>query len=115
MKYDPADRTVGFAKNVIDFCRSTPYDIITKPLVAQPIRSATSIGANYAEANAASSKKDFKNKIFICKKEVRETSYWLGLLAHALPANQQNADRLQKECRELIAIFQKITSSIKTK
>jgi len=85
MKYDLAERTIVFAMNIVDFCRSISCDATTKPLVIQLIRSATSIGANYAEANAASSRKDFRNKIFICKKEARETSYWMDLITHVPP------------------------------
>lgn len=50
-------------------------DIVNNPLISQIVRSGTSIGANYCEANGASSKKDFKNKIYICKKECKETNY----------------------------------------
>lgn len=113
MKYDLAERTIVFAKDIINLCGSFSCDATTKPLVVQLVRSATSIGANYAEANAASSKKDFRNKIFICKKEARETSYWLNLIIHVFPENQQHIGALQKECHELTAIFQKITSSMK--
>ena len=68
-KYNLEERTAVFGENVIKFCRSIKQDMIVMPLVNQLIRSATSIGANYMEANAASSKKDFRNKIYICKKE----------------------------------------------
>lgn len=67
-KYDLEKRTSKFGGDVILFCRKLSQDTITKPLISQLIRSATSVGANYMEANAASSKKDFKNKIHICKK-----------------------------------------------
>src|SRR3989344_7144665 len=68
-KYDLEERTAKFGEEIIRLCRTTKKDIITIPLINQIIRSATSIGANYMEANGASSKKDFRNKIFICKKE----------------------------------------------
>ena len=71
-KYDLESRTSQFSKNLIMICRKCTQDIITSPIINQLIRSGTSIGANYFEANGASSKKDFKNKIFICKKECRE-------------------------------------------
>jgi len=60
-------------------------NIINNPLISQIVRSATSIGANYHEANGASSGKDFKNKIYICKKEAKETKYWLQIIAEANP------------------------------
>ncbi len=67
--YNLEDRPAKFGEDVIDFCKTIKQDAISKPLISQLICSSTSIGANYMEANAAVSKKDFKNKIFICKKE----------------------------------------------
>ncbi|MBU6415499.1 four helix bundle protein, partial [Patescibacteria group bacterium] len=69
---DLEERTAKFGKEIITFCKTIKQDAITKPLVSQIVRSGTSIGANYMEANAASSKKDFQNKIFIAKKEAQE-------------------------------------------
>ncbi len=80
-KYDLEERTEKFGEQVIDFCKLIEQDAVTKPVISQLIRSATSIGANYMEANAASSKKDFTNKIYICKKEAQETKHWLRMLA----------------------------------
>ena len=65
------------------------------------------------EAKAASSKKDFRNKIFICKKEAQETKHWLRLMAKCLPERKEELKKLWKECQELTMIFQKITSSLK--
>jgi len=65
MQYDLEERTTRFSEKIIDFARSIPLDDITKPLIVQLIKSGTSIGANYREANEGSSKRDFKNKIFI--------------------------------------------------
>lgn len=75
------------------------------------VRSGTSIGANYCEANNASSKKDFKNKIFICKKESQETKYWLVLLEKSNPERKNDIEILKKECQEFLMIFQKIINS----
>ena len=69
MNYDLEERTAKFGENIIIFCRGIKQDVITKPIINQIIRSCTSVGANYCEANGASSKKDFKNKIYICKKD----------------------------------------------
>ncbi|KKR12048.1 MAG: hypothetical protein UT41_C0004G0015 [Candidatus Wolfebacteria bacterium GW2011_GWC2_39_22] len=80
-KYNLEERTAIYGENIIAFCKSVKQDTITKPIVSQLIRSGTSIGANYCEANNASSKKDFRNKIFICKKEAQETKYWLRMIA----------------------------------
>lgn len=110
-KYDLEDRTLIFSKNILLFCRTLPQDAVTKPLLSQLVRSATSVGANYAEANGASSKKDFTNKIFICKKEAKETMYWLHLLSSLFQERNQEIKLLYKENDELIRIFAKISSS----
>ena len=73
-KYDLEERTAKFGINVIRFCKLLTLNDLTKPLINQLVRSATSIGANYCEANGASSRKDFKNKIYICKKRVKKLS-----------------------------------------
>jgi len=77
MDYNLEGRTMKFSENIIDLIKTIKINEINKPIIKQLIRSATSIGANYNEANGASSRKDFKNKIFICKKEAKETKYWL--------------------------------------
>lgn len=69
IRYDLEERTAKFGENIIELYKNIKQDIITKLIINQLIRSGTSIGANYMEANGASSKKDFRNKIFICKKE----------------------------------------------
>jgi four helix bundle protein len=79
--------------------------------VQQLLKSATSIGANYAEANNSSSKTDFKNKIFIAKKEAAETRYWLNILARVIPDGDFSV--LQQEALELNLILQKIISTMK--
>jgi len=74
-KYDLEERTTKFGEEIIIFCKSLSVDTINRPLINQLIRSGTSVGANYMEANGGSSKKDFKNKIFICRKEIQETKH----------------------------------------
>ena len=113
--YDLEERTAKFGESVIEFCRSAPSDAIIKPLISQLIRSATSIGANYMEANGASSKSDFRNKIYICKKEAQETKHWLRMMVKALPDKRDTILGLWKERQELTLIFQKITSSLNAK
>ena len=111
--YDLEDRTAKFGADVILFCRKIILDDITKLIIRQLIRSATSIGANYMEANRASSRKDFKNKIFICKKETQETKHWLKMILVCLPENKEAIDQLRQECHELNLIFQKIINTLK--
>ena len=113
IKYNLEERTAKFSEEVILFCRSLKKDSLSVPILSQLIRSATSIGANYMEANGASSKKDFANKIFICKKEAQETKYWLRLLKTSYPEHKEKIDQLWHEAQELTLIFQKITSTIR--
>jgi four helix bundle protein len=84
-RYDLEDRTTRFAEAIIEFAKIISLTAITEPLVKQLVRSGTSIGANYAEADDASSRKDFRYRIGICKRESRETKYWLRMIAKAAP------------------------------
>lgn len=111
IKYDLEGRTILFSENIISLCKRIPQNIINNPLINQLIRSATSIGANYHEANGGSSKKDFKNKIFICKKESKETMYWLHLLKKANKELENEIALLWQEAHELTLIFSKIVSN----
>lgn len=104
-------RTVNFSKGVIAFCKSEQQTNITRPLIDQLIRSATSIGANYSEANNAASRTDFKNKIFIAKKEAAETKYWLTLF-YDMTSNKEICRELTQECHYLLMTFQKIISTL---
>lgn len=111
--YDLEERTARFGESVIRFCRTLPQDAISRPLISQVIRSATSIGANYMEANGASSKRDFTNKIFICKKESQETKHWFRMLTELFPDKKETIRDLWQEAQEFTLIFQKITQSLK--
>lgn len=77
------------------------------------MRAGTSVGANYCEANGASSKRDFKNKIYVCKKEAKETRYWLRLLAHTQDDLKDDCRVCWKEVTELAMIFGKIAANTK--
>ncbi|HBP01398.1 MAG: hypothetical protein UY41_C0011G0015 [Candidatus Moranbacteria bacterium GW2011_GWE1_49_15] len=110
--YDLEERTSVFSENIIDLCRSIEKNIITRPIINQLMRSGTSVGANYCEANNACSRKDFKNKIFICKKESQETKYWLRLLKKSSLIKESEIGNLIQECQEFIFIFQKIINSL---
>lgn len=112
-KYDLEERTAKFAEGVVRFCLSLKVTHISESMVKQLIRSVTSIGANYMEANGASSKKDFKNKIYICKKESQETKYWLRMLATCYPDCNEKLKIFWKEAQELTLIFHKIVSTLK--
>ena len=111
-KYDLEERTALFGESIIRLCRTVKQDNIVSPIVNQLVRSATSVGANYMEANRASSKRDFINKIFICKKELQETKHWLRMIGSAQSgAVSLGLEPTKKECQELIFIFTKIASS----
>jgi len=104
-----------FGEYTIELCKIIRQDVITKPIISQLVRSATSIGANYMEANAACSKKDFKNKIYICKKETQETKHWLRMVAKCLPERSEEVKKLWKEAQELTLIFGKIISTLNSR
>ncbi len=110
-KYDLEERTAIFGEKILEFCQKIQKTVINIPLISQLIRSSTSIGANYCEANGASSKKDFKNKIFICKKEAKETKHWLRMLAKVEKDYIEEIRLFWKEAQELTLIFSKIASS----
>ena len=113
--YNLIERTSEFGENIIIFCKSVKQDNINRSIINQLVRSGTSVGANYCEANNASSKRDFRNKIFICKKEAQETKYWLQMITKCNPENKDNARKLWQECHELTMIFQKIVNSLDKK
>lgn len=105
------ERTVNFSVRVIKRIGKYSSDKILRSLVDQLIRSATSVDANYAEANNSSSKMDFRNKIYIAKKEIAETRYWFRVLSELLP--NEDFSELQQEAKEINMILQKIVSSLK--
>lgn len=109
--YDLEERTAIFAENVILLCKGIVENTITRPIISQLIRAATSIGANYLETNGASSKKDFANKIYIYKKESQESRHWLRMLATCYPDKKNTIAKLWKEAHELSMIFHKISKS----
>ena len=114
-KFDLEVRTTKVSEKMIFFIKEIPQDISNKLLLNQLIRSATSIGANYCEANGAGSKRDFRNKIYTCKKEAKETKYWLNLIARANPRYQEKSKILWQEVQELTLIFSKIILTLENK
>lgn len=102
------ERTALFAEDIIKLCKTVPQNRVATPIVDQLLRAGTSIGANYSEATGASSKRDFINKVFLCKKEAIETKYWLRLLSKAQENRAQECRMLWREAQELTLIFSKI-------
>lgn len=112
INYELEERTLRFSRDVIEICNILREDKRVKPITEQLYRSATSIGANYREANGSSSKNDFKNKIHICKKEARETKYWLELLLITSDKYHGEIKSLIDEDQQFILIFGKITATL---
>ena len=112
-EYNLEERTAKFSEDILDLLRAVKNNDLSRNIISQLIRSATSIGANYMEANGASSKKDFKNKIHICKKEAMETKYWLRMLVKVSLENQDKCRDFWKEAQQLTLIFSKIANSSK--
>jgi four helix bundle protein len=111
--FDLEERTAKFGESIIDFVKTLPNDRVNNELIGQIVRSATSIGANYMEADSAESKKDFRHKIAICKKESKETKHWLRMIARANPNRNGECKKLWCEAQELTLIFSSILLSKK--
>ena len=115
--YDLEERTAQFGEAIIEFAKKIPKNEITRPLITQLVKSGTSIGANYCEADCAESRKDFEHKLGICKKESKETKHWLRMISKAVPELRDEAKILWKESKELqlkfIKIFKKSKLNIK--
>jgi four helix bundle protein len=113
MERDLEQRTKHFSLAVIKLTSSVPKTRAADILARQLLRSATSIGANYREANRGVSRADFANKIGTVQKEAAETQYWLELLIDSgICANGTTAN-LHKEASELLAIFTAIGKKLK--
>lgn len=104
-KFDLEDRTYNFANNVRGFLRRIPRTISNIEDGKQLARASGSVGANYIEANEALSKKDFQMRIKICRKEAKETRYWLKLVNTNNPELEKEQQDLIKESIELTNIF----------
>jgi four helix bundle protein len=107
-KYDLEERTAQFGEAILELVKNFRQDSINSPLISQLVRAATSVGANYMEADGAESKKDFRHKISICKKEAKETKHWLRMIAKANPGRRDECQKLWKEAQELSLIFASI-------
>jgi four helix bundle protein len=110
-KYDLEERTAKFGSAIIKFAKQVPESSVTRPLISQLVKSGTSVGANYCEADDAESRRDFKHKIGICKKEARETKHWLRMIVSADPYQAEISDKLLQEAKELNLIFNAIVNS----
>jgi four helix bundle protein len=104
-RYDLEERTAQFGEAIIAFAKRVPLTDVTRSLIDQLVRAGTWIGANYCEADDAESKKDFRHKIGICRKESKETKHWLRMISAAEPGLREDARRLWQEAKEVNLIF----------
>jgi len=109
-KNDLEERTALFARRVRAFVRELPKSTASLEDGKQLIRSSGSVGANYIEANESLSKKDFLVRAKICRKEAKETRYWLSMFDILPPALSKERDSLIQEATEFLRIFSAIIS-----
>lgn len=109
-KYDLEERTAKFGENIIGFAKRIPKNPVTISLISQLVRSGTSVGANYCEADCAESKKDFEHKLGIYKKESKESKHWLRMISNAVQELKEDARKLWQEANELNLIFSAIVN-----
>ena len=115
-QYDLEERTLRFAKEVIEFVNILPKTMANIEIMKQIIKSSGSVGANYIEANEALSKKDFTMRVKICRKEAKESRYWLRLIEVKGEKGENAENRRQsliKEATELMKIFGSIIEKVK--
>ena len=109
--YDLEGHTACFGEAIIDFANIIPRTPVTQPLIEQLVGCGTSVGANYCEADDAVSKKEFRLRCGTCKKEARETKYFLRMIARTVPELKSQARPFWLEAKELHLIFAKIWRS----
>jgi four helix bundle protein len=114
-QYDLEERTLNFTKQVIEFINKLPKTLTNIEISKQLVRSAGSVGANYIEANESLSKKDFIMRIKICRKEVKESRYWLNLVRYNNKESEKEQKILIHEATELMRIFGAILSKTNSK
>lgn len=102
--FDLVERTALFGEQIIELAQSLPSNSVTKPLISQIVRSGTSVGANMAEADECDSPKEFRYRISLCRRELRETKHWLRMVVKAAPTSADSARRSWKEADELTRI-----------
>lgn len=106
--FDLEERTALFGEGVIEFARKIPQDAVTQRLIGQLVGVGKSVGANYCEADDSVSRKEYKQKVGYCKKEARETKFFIRMIVKAVPALREEAMPLWQEAKELHLIFAKI-------
>jgi len=112
-QYDLEERTLRFAKDVIELVSTLPRTVANIEIMKQVIRSSGSVGSNYIEANESLSKKDFTMRIKICRKEAKESRYWLRLIEVRREDAEKKRQSLINEATELMKIFGSIVEKTK--
>lgn len=115
VRYDLEKRTTEYAKRVIRLCNILPKNGVNARLAEQAVGSAGSVGANYREANDALGKKDFLFRLKIARKEVKESTHWLELIAEANIHVARRMNRLLEEGTELRNILSAIIKTASSK
>ncbi len=106
--FDLEERTAVFGENIVRFSKRIARDPTNNRLIDQLVGCATSVGANYCEANEGVSKKDFRNTIGRCVKEAKETKFFLRMVVASEPQLTEEARALYREAKELHLIFASI-------
>ncbi|MFA6005868.1 MAG: four helix bundle protein [Patescibacteria group bacterium] len=112
-QYELEKRLTVFSASLIRSLKAIPITRYNQNIIDQLLRSGTSIGANYHEANGAVSRNDFRNKIGICKKEALEAKYWLSLLGNSELGHKVTIEALSNEFFEYVKIFTKILQTLR--
>lgn len=115
MKNDLKNRTKHFALQVIGLYAALPKTVEAQILGKQVLRSGTSVGAHYREANRSRSDAEFISKIEVALQELDETTYWLELLTESGITNDSRIEQTHKEADELIAIFTTCVKNVKSR
>src|SRR5688500_2979424 len=105
-KYDLEDRTALIAKRIRDYCLRLPKNPANNEYIPQLLRAGSSPGANYIEANETIGDKDFKMKIRTCRRESKESRYWLRLvMTNGSKEMEDERSYLRQEAKEFVLIF----------
>ena len=112
--YDLEERTARFGEQIILFAKKIPWNPVNNRLIDQLVGAGTSVGANYCEADDGVSRADFKHRISICRKEARETKFFLRMVSTSEPQLKPEARELWKEAHSLHLIFSRIWRSTVT-
>lgn len=109
------DRITSFSKNCLNFSRKIPDNTLNHNLIIQFVKASSSVGANYQEADEAETKRDFIHIFKICKKEAKESEFWLILIVEINSNLKEEARILYKEADELVRIFATIVRNTESK